>query len=251
MRIGLRKGFNGGIVGARARIAEGIIVFIILLLFIGLSASACGLNGAVDPSAHRFENPVEYFLYVPEGYSPDRRWPLFVGIHGAGGSGTDCWSMWQPYAESEGFVLLCPSIADESGGWYQNTGEAIVADLLNRTYAEYSIKTRVFLAGFSAGAQFVQGFAFKYPSNVGGVAVLSSGNYYAPNAAASSIPFLVVIGDEDDATSIANADAFASLLQQHGYPVEFHILEGVGHSVTKDHKDLTIDLFRRTVGSIN
>jgi phospholipase/carboxylesterase len=227
-----------------------MVLFIVLLLF-GISCSACSLEGAVDPSAYRHESPVEYFLYVPDGYSSDRSWPLFVGIHGYGGSGRDCWSMWQSYADAEGFLLLCPSIADAGGGWYQSTGEAIVVDLLNRTYRDYSVKTRVFLAGFSAGAQFVQGFAFKYPNNVGGVAVLSSGNYYSPNAAASSIPFLVVIGDKDDATSLANANAFASVLQRYGNPVEYHVLEGVGHSVTKDHKELTIDLFRRAVGSGN
>jgi phospholipase/carboxylesterase len=227
---------------------QRIPILMIILVLVGISSSACGMGGAVDPSGYRFEDPVEHFLYVPEGYSSDRDWPLFVGIHGFGGSGRDCWSMWQPYAEAEGFILLCPSIADASGGWYQSEGEAIVVDLLRRVDSDYNIKPRIFMVGFSAGAQFVQGFAFKYPNAVGGVAVLSSGNYYQPNSRASGIPFLVVIGDKDDAVSVAGANGFASLLQQYGNPVELHILEGVGHSVTREHKQLTIDLFRRTVG---
>lgn len=219
-----------------------------LFLLAGISISACSMVGGVDPSEYRFEDPIEHFLYAPEGYTSDRNWPLFVGIHGFGGSGRDCWSMWQSYAESEGFILLCPSIADASGGWYQSAGEASVVDLIKRADRDYSIKPRIFMAGFSAGAQFVQGFAFNYPYTVGGVAVLSSGNYYPPNATASSIPFLVVIGDRDDPVSLTSANTFAAVLQQFGNPVEFHILKGVGHSATKDHRELTIDFFRRTVG---
>jgi predicted esterase len=217
-------------------------------LLAGMLIASCSGVGASDPAPYRHENPVEYFLYVPDGYAPDRNWPLFVGIHGFGGSGKDCWSIWQPYADTEGFLLLCPSIADQSGGWYQSAGEAIVVDLLRRVDQGYSIRPRVFLAGFSAGAQFVQGFAFNNYNAVGGAAVLSSGNYYPGHRGASNIPFLVIIGDRDNKASVQGAKDFNSILRQNGNPVEFHILKGVGHSITKDHKELTIDFFRRTVG---
>lgn len=232
------------------RMSSKIRCFAILPLLIVL-LSACSLLGAADPAPYRHESPIEYFFYVPEEYTPDHNWPLFVGIHGFGGSGTDCWNMWQPYAEEEGFILLCPSIADASGGWYQNAKEAIVMDLLRMVDHGYSLRPRVFFVGFSAGAQFVQGFAFNNYNAVGGVAVLSSGNYYPANYNAANIPFLVVIGDRDDQIAVEGARAFSSMLRQYGNPVEFHILEGVGHSVTKDHKELTIDFFRRTVGVSN
>lgn len=230
------------------RILKPTVDLIVILTLIGISTSTCSLGGGVDPSDYRYENPVEYFLYVPEGYSTDRNWPLFIGIHGHGGTGRDCWSMWQPYAESEGFILLCPSIADASGGWYQSAGEAVVVALIKQIDWEYSIKPRIFMAGFSAGAQFVQGFAFNYPYTAGGVAVLSSGNYYPPDSAASSVPFLIVMGDRDNSVSIEQAKVFASLLLQNGNPVEFYFLPGVGHSLTREHKDLTIGFYRRTVG---
>ncbi|HEX5809145.1 MAG TPA: hypothetical protein VFY25_10805, partial [Anaerolineales bacterium] len=63
-----------------------------------------------DPEQYKHVQPVEYYLYVPENYSADREWPLFVGIHGAGGNGLQCWQLWQAYADREGFILLCPSI---------------------------------------------------------------------------------------------------------------------------------------------
>ena len=208
-------------------------------------ASSCSPSGA-NPEAHRYESPSEYYLYLPEGYTEEVKWPVFVGVHGSGGSGKDCWSMWQRYADQEGFILLCPSLSDERGGWYQEDGDAIVATLLNQIYQDYSIQNRVFMAGFSAGAQFAHGFAFDIPSYVYAVSVLSATNYYPANPAASHIPFLVTIGDQESPETIQAARDLAANLSLNGNHVEFYILEGVSHTVTQEAIDLTIDFFRRT-----
>ena len=39
-----------------------------------------------DPQQYKHIQPVEYYLYIPKAYSAEQEWPLFVGIHGAGGS---------------------------------------------------------------------------------------------------------------------------------------------------------------------
>jgi predicted esterase len=153
--------------------------------------------------------------------------------------------MWQAYADEEGFVLVCPTLSDEQGGWFQNQGENALVHILNGIYSEYSIENKIFLAGFSAGAQFVQGFAFDIPSYVSGVSSISSGNYYPPTRQSRNIPFLVIIGDRDDTVRIEGAEAFASALESNGYSVEYHLLPGVGHGVSQEAKDLTIDFFRR------
>ena len=201
-----------------------------------------------DPGQYRHAQPVEYYLYVPKNYSPDRDWPLFVGIHGSGGSGLDCWNWWQTYADREGFILLCPSIADAGGGWYQSDGETKTFSAVNQVRANYRVMSREFIVGFSAGAQFVQGFSFKYPQYVSGVSILSAGNYYSPNLGASGIPFLVVIGDQDDPVSVQGSAAFSAALSQSGFEVQYDVLPGVGHTVTSKAKDLTIALFRKTIG---
>ena len=198
-----------------------------------------------SPAKYRHTGAVEYYLYVPRAYTADREWPLFVGIHGSGGSGLDCWNAWQSYADREGFILLCPSIADSSGGWYQDDGETKVFDLINQVSAEYRIAPREFLAGFSAGAQFVQGVAFRYPQYVSGVAVLSAGNYYPP-ANAANVRMLVVIGDRDDPGAISTSADFASALKRSGFDVQYTVLPGVGHTLTNQARDLTIELFRKT-----
>jgi predicted esterase len=201
-----------------------------------------------DPAKYRHDSPVEYYLYIPKNYSSDHEWPLFVGIHGSGGSGLDCWNWWQSYADKEGFILLCPSIADSSGGWYQSDGETKVFSAINQVRAEYSVAPREFLAGFSAGAQFVQGFTFTNPQYVSGVSILSAGNYYRPNLNAKGIPFLVVIGDQDDSLAVEGSQGLAGMLNQYGFDVEYEKLPGVGHVLTDKGRELTIALFRKANG---
>ncbi|CAG0937402.1 hypothetical protein TFLX_06331 [Thermoflexales bacterium] len=200
---------------------------------------------APNPTPYVRDVPTEYYLYLPRDYTPDRAWPAFVGIHGFGGDGTDCLEMWQASADDEGFILVCPSLADESGGWYQDQGERTLKEVIQRVREECHIQERVFLAGFSAGATFVQGFAFANPEAATAVAVLSAGNYYAPNPHARHVPFLVVIGDQDNATSLKGAHLFSAALKNDAFLVKLHILPGVPHQITTEAKELTLELYRQ------
>jgi poly(3-hydroxybutyrate) depolymerase len=203
---------------------------------------------AHNPTPYERDLPTLYYLYLPASYTPDRDWPLFVGIHGAGGDGSNCLVMWQQYADPEGFVLLCPSLSDESGGWYQDDGEKMVKRVLKEVRAEVRVQKRFFLAGYSAGAQFVQGYAFANPKDVTGAAVLSAGNYYEPDPHASAIPFLVILGEKDNPTGLKNAGDFIDLLRKEGFSVDLQILPGVGHHLNDQAFDLAIEFYRRVYG---
>lgn len=230
----------------KSRNAGALIMWII----VGVLAVAIVLlvNYAItlipaDPASHRFTQPIEYYLYAPKAYAPNRAWTLFIGIHGSGGTGLDCWNLWQPYAEQEGFILLCPTLSDASGGWYQNDGESKTWAAINQVSSKYNIKSRLFIVGFSAGAQFVQGFSFDYPQAVQAVTVLSAGNYYPPSRQAYGIPFLIVIGDRDDPAAINGSAQFAQALANNGSGVSYWLLPGVGHEITSKTKQLTIDFY--------
>lgn len=200
-----------------------------------------------DPAEYWHNQPVEYYLYAPENYSADREWPLFVGIHGAGGSGLDCWNMWQSQAEKEGFILLCPSIPGDTYGFRQDVGENTVWNAIGEAKKEYRIRNRMFLAGFSAGAFFIQGFDYHYSQYVSGLAILSSGMYLDPRMFPELIPVTVVIGDADDSTAVQTSQLFVNGLQQYGFDVHYELMPGVGHTFTNTAQKLTIDLFRKTM----
>jgi predicted esterase len=202
----------------------------------------------IDPQQYKHSQPVEYYSYVPKAYSPDQEWPLFVGIHGAGGSGLDCWHLWQSYADKESFILLCPSIPGTPEGFYQDVGERTVWSAIGEVKKEYRVRQRMFFSGFSAGAYFIQGFDYHYPQYVSGLSILSAGLYLDPHIFAELIPVLVVIGDRDHASAVQTSQMFVRDLRQIGFDVQYELMPGVGHAVTKDGVNLTIDLFRKTIG---
>jgi len=201
-----------------------------------------------DPQKYRHTQPVEYYLYVPKAYSADKEWPLFVGIHGAGGNGLQCWHLWQAYADKEGFILLCPSIPGYPDGFYQDVGETTVWSAIGEVQKEYRVQQRMFLSGFSAGAYFIQGFTDHYPQYVSGLSILSAGLYVNPNSFPELIPMLVVIGDQDNPASVQGSQGFVNGLQGYGFDVQYKLMPGIGHAVTHEGVDLTMDLFRKIMG---
>lgn len=221
-----------------------IQIVVIALLMLGM-VSCAGLFGssAPDPEPYRRSEPTEYYLYAPETYNPQTRIPVFIGIHGQGGSGLHCWNDWQPYADTYGFLLICPSLADEQGGWLQEEGNAKLNSILNAVYAEYTINTKFFLAGFSAGAQFVQGYALNYPNSVAGVSVISAGNFYPVDITLRNIKYLITVGDRDR-ERIDPSRRFAHHLDTLGAQAEHHVIAGVGHAMSDEARELTVQFFQ-------
>ncbi len=239
------------IVQRKKKSVSALFVFVSSLAFICIVAVITltirtVLSQPIDAAPYRHAQPVEYYLYVPKGYTGDQIYPLFVGIHGSGGSGLHCWDLWQPYAEKEGYILLCPTIPGDAGGYYQDVGERTIWAAVNAVQSDYHVSSRMFIAGFSAGAYFMQGFAARYPNSVSGLAILSTG-YYMPGFQ-PNVPVLVVIGSADHPDSIQANEVLVSNLQRSGVDVEYHVLPGVGHQTTAKTESLTIELFRKTVG---
>jgi poly(3-hydroxybutyrate) depolymerase len=202
--------------------------------------SAC--SSTPNPEDFRSADPVEYYFYVPEELTKQH---VFVGIHGAGGSGRDCFHTWQPYAEREGFALLCPSLADAGGGWYQSEAEDKLWLSLQAVRLEHEFELMIFLAGFSAGGQFVQGVVFRYPQAISGVSVISSGNFYAPSTQARTVPFLVTVGEDDDPRRVDGAVSFSAQLTQAGIANDLYVIPRVGHAISTEAVQRTVDLYLR------
>ena len=229
----------------RNKLRGSVKAKVILVVFITIVLSSCiNLNLSLSPDNFRKESPYEYYIYVPTSYSVDDDWPVFVFIHGAGGSGKDCWNKFQRYSEKEGYILVCPSLSDAGGGWYQEDGNIKLLSILDQVYSEYSVRTQVFLSGFSAGGQFVQGFAFSYPENVAGVSVIAPGNIYIPTEGASLKPFYVMVGDLDTPDIVKRSQQLAISLEQYGYPVKYFLIPGIGHQMNDQEIDLTLELYR-------
>jgi predicted esterase len=198
-----------------------------------------------DPMAYHFKDPIEYYFYVPKNYTPDHAWPLFIGIHGTGGNGRDCWNMWQEFADREGYLLLCPSLSDLSGGWYQSDGENKLNSVLYKAIFNYQVEKGYFLVGFSAGGQFVQGYTFNHPKDIKAVSAIAAGLNYTPSEGAVGIPFQIIIGSNDNPETIALSKQLESSLINNHSSVDYQYLEGVGHEVTNETRAKVIEFFKK------
>jgi dipeptidyl aminopeptidase/acylaminoacyl peptidase len=197
-----------------------------------------------DPTPYYDTSPSEYYLYLPSSYTPEKDWPVLVGVHSYSGDGRQCLDWWKDHAESAGFVLVCPSFGAGNGDWEFIQIETNLLGILRHVRNEVRVQKKVFLMGFSAGAEFVQLFSYAHPELVRAVSLLSAGNYHDPYKDFSAIPFLVVIGDRDNLVAQSSACSFVEVLGQKGYTVEFVVLPAIGHEVTPEALERTIAFFQ-------
>lgn len=152
------------------------IATVLLVVFVLPPVSACATTP--DPEAHRFEDPHPHYLYLPQSDDPEATWPLFIGVHGSAAEGRSCWDTWQPHADEKGYALLCPLLADPDGRLHQLRGNQRLYDIVYWLYLEQALEPVIFLAGFSGGAKFVEGYAFMNPAYISGVAMIAGANFY-------------------------------------------------------------------------
>lgn len=186
-----------------------------------------------------------YYLYLPKDYIPTKKWPLFIGIHGYMADGNQAMDLWRSFADPEGFILVCPSFKEGYQRLEYGTDNRMI-DIIKELEKEFQIdEKKIFMAGFSGGAQFTHRFALRHPEYINSAVVLAAGsyNYPANSASAKRIKFLVGVG-ANDSERLEITKKFAEQLKNNGYQVKFEIFPNVGHEVPPAAKQLTIELFR-------
>jgi acetyl esterase/lipase len=108
-----------------------------------------------------------YFVYVPEGYQPDRKWPLIVFLHGyvPYTSLIDPWVLFEDHeriAADAGAILLTPYGRRNTD--FQGVGEVDVLASIEEVARFYAIDpNRIYLCGPSMGGYGTWTIALRYP----------------------------------------------------------------------------------------
>ncbi len=185
-------------------------------------------------------------LYVPLSYSPDTPIPLFVALHGAGGSGSD-WQSYADRAEARGFVLLAP----DSRYWtWDVTGDTFGADVdfvdraLRYTFERCRIDpTRIALAGFSDGASASLSLGLANGDLFGHLVGYSPGMVYLRSPAVGKPEIFVSHGTLDSMINVSvSRDGIVPYLRDAGYAVVYEEFYG-GHSVPGTISEAALDWF--------
>ncbi len=130
-----------------------------------------------------------FSVYVPETYTPDRKWPLVMALHGGSGHGRGFLWSWLRDARTYGAILIAPTAT--GGTWAlmgDDTDTPNLNSMLERVRARWSADpARLLMTGMSDGGTFCY---------VSGLESQSPFTHLAPVSAAFH-PMLASMADAD------------------------------------------------------
>jgi len=135
----------------------------------------------------RSDPTLEYFVYVPATGGADA--PLFVTVHGISRNSEEHATLFAPYAEALGAVMVAPTFSPAGFADYQRLGRmgrGARADVSLQSIVEETAwltgasPAQIYLFGHSGGAQFAHRYAMAHPQRIARLAVASAGWYTFP-----------------------------------------------------------------------
>jgi len=216
--------------------------------------------GAVESSPHsasvgRFVDRVfrdadgehKYVVFVPPGYTPKKKWPVILFLHGAGERGKDgrkqttvgLGPLVKARADRFPFFVVFPQCEDESshvlGGWLAGTPDARRAlKILQAVEQDYSIdRTREILTGWSMGGYGAWSLAAADPQRWHAVVPVAGGGdpKWAPKL--KDVPIWAFHGAEDRAIPPKASREMVEAVRAAGGRPRYTEVPGVGHDVWK------------------
>jgi predicted esterase len=184
---------------------------------------------------------------VPESYTPDTPVPLWVGLHGAGGSSTT-WRSYYERAESRGIVLLAPDSRFRTWDVVAQGGFGPDVQFLDRalehTFARCRVDpSRIALAGFSDGASYALSLGLPNGELFTHLVAYSPGLIVLGYAHPRALPIFVSHGTLDTVLPVENTrDSIVPTLRAQGDDVTYREFEG-SHGVPAEISEAALDWF--------
>lgn len=227
---------------------------LLLLLTIILLISSASLQAQTKPVKTGFVNATfkdeagehRYVVFVPQSYSPEKKYPVILFLHGAGERGNDGLKQTQvglgpivkQQAEDFPFVVVFPQAENMKerllGGWLAETSDGKRAlKILDTVMKDYSIDSRQqVLTGWSMGGYGAFSMAAAFPKRWSAVAPLSGGGKTEWASKLKSVPIWAFHGADDRVVLPAESEQMIKAIKQAGGTPRFTEPK-VGHDVWK------------------
>ena len=189
-------------------------------------------------------------LYVPEGYTSEREWPLILAFHGASGLG-ESMRRFFPLADEFGVRVLAPSsrawtwdgVLDDSGPDLE-----FIAAAVEHTLSNYAVDfDQVGMAGLSDGASYTLSLGLGN-GDVFGSLMASSPGVMTPLEVTGKPRIFISHGTADRIMPIADTGRkFATGLRNSDYDVTFREFDG-GHGTPTEILREAFEWFLSTPG---
>lgn len=213
------------------------------------------LSGVDSITTNNYANQtLSYFYYIPQNVLQNKqaRHPYLILVPGLNGQGQDFTTQpFKDFANQYGFVILAPSFAFDEKNLQNKTSYQYPAawsgrafnDILNSFDSKQGLlPSRIYMLGFSAGAQFVARYALLYPDYVTACAVNAAEEVDSPTKYQDT-KFYIAVGSQDEAKIKQAAQGFYNLLQQQKIDATYKEYPNITNSISNQEISDELNFF--------
>lgn len=200
--------------------------------------SASAPTGFLNRTVEAGGKSIPYVVYVPRDYTPDKKWPVVLFLHGSGERGTDglkqsqvgLGSAVRMYPERFPALVVMPQCAP--GERWSGDMANLALKAVDQTMAEYSIDpSRQYLTGLSMGGYGSWLIAAQHPTRFAAVVPVCGGGNAEDGAKLKELPIWVFHGDADNAVPVARSRQMVEAIKSAGGTrIQYTEYPGVGHN---------------------
>lgn len=195
-------------------------------------------TGFLDRTVEAGGKSIPYVLYVPRNYTPEKKWPVILFLHGSGERGTDGLKQSQVgigtalrmFSERYPALVVMPQCAP--GASWRGDMNALALKAVDQTMAEYSCDpSRQYLTGLSMGGFGSWLIATEDPKRFAAVVPVCGGGDPSMASRLKDVPIWVYHGDADQAVPVQRSrDMVDAIKAAGGTLIKYTELPGVPHN---------------------
>ncbi len=177
-----------------------------------------------------------YLVVKPRDYSPDKKYPLLIFLHGRGEQGDDIdrVKIHGPFKMVEQLGLELLVIAPQSPQderWDIDMLDAFVEEVIQKYPVD---KNRIYLTGLSMGGEAVWRLAIRRPETFAAIAPICGG-WSSPSQAERlrNVPVWAFHGAKDSTVLLQESKKMLAALEAFGADVRLTVYEDIAHASWK------------------
>jgi predicted esterase/photosystem II stability/assembly factor-like uncharacterized protein len=198
----------------------------------GTNVNALAVNGADLFAGTDKGVTLPYRLFIPDNYSPSKKYPLVLTLHGSGAAGTDnlaqiemtrlATSWADPVNQAKYPCFVVSPQAPVNRLWVEDNIAATVSDLLDSLAREFTIDSnRLYVTGLSLGGFGTWNYITRFPNRFAAAIPMSGGWYPATVSSTSHTPVWDFQGALDDSLNLWSTRAMIEALKAVGRAVVY------------------------------
>ncbi|MBN1347398.1 MAG: prolyl oligopeptidase family serine peptidase [Phycisphaerae bacterium] len=181
----------------------------------------------------------KYVVFIPHGYTPKKKWPCILFLHGAGERGEDNEAQVRVGIAAAirrqetdfGFIVILPQCPEEPGWWTGESEKAYALAALTKTRRGYSVDSkRIYLTGLSMGGYGTWTMALEHPKLWAAIVPICGKGDPEQAGKIANLPCWCFHGDQDDAVTVQHSRDMIEALKQAGGSPRYTEYKGVGHN---------------------